>query len=50
MVRCSESTEISIDFLLKPGTFNFIVAPSSSCETVFVFKLLNDLIDVAKSS
>jgi len=30
MVRCSESTEMSIDFLLKPGTFNFILAPSSS--------------------
>ena len=30
MVRYSESTEMSIDFLLKPGTFNFIVAPSSS--------------------
>ena len=30
IVNVSESTEMSIDFLLKPGTFNFIVAPSSS--------------------
>ena len=30
IVNVSESTETSIDFLLKPGTFNFIVAPSSS--------------------
>ena len=25
IVRCSESTEMSIDFLLKLSTFNFIV-------------------------
>ena len=34
MVNVSESTEMSIDFLLKPGTFNFIVAPSSLCVTL----------------
>ena len=30
IVNVSESTEMSIDYFLKPGTFSFIVAPSSS--------------------
>ena len=28
-----DSETLTIDFLLKPGTFIFIVAPSSSCVT-----------------